>query len=85
MYFLPEPIAVDFTDDRMSVTLEDGRIIAVPIAWYPRLLAASPEQRMDFELSPSGIHWDAIDEDISVEGMLIGRSANRAQPPRQVA
>lgn len=74
MYFLPEPVAVAFTDDTMSVDLEDGRTITVPIAWYPRLLHATAEQRQRFDLSPGGIHWEAIDEDISVEGMLAGRA-----------
>ena len=82
MYFLPEPVSVSFTDDMMSTTLEDGRIITVPIAWYPRLLKATPEQRAKYELSPAGIHWDEIDEDISVEGMLIGRNLNA---PRRAA
>ena len=82
MYFLPEPVSVSFTDDMMSTTLEDGRIITVPIAWYPRLLKATPEQRAKYELSPAGVHWDEIDEDISVEGMLIGRNINA---PRRAA
>ena len=82
MYFLPEPVSVSFTDDMMSTTLEDGRIITVPIAWYPRLLNATPEQRAKYELSPAGVHWDEIDEDISVEGMLIGRNLNA---PRRAA
>jgi Protein of unknown function (DUF2442) len=84
MYFLPEPVSVEFADDALSVGLEDGRTITVPIAWYPRLLKASPEQRLAYELSPAGIHWDEIDEDISVEGMLIGRGeAHKA--PRKAA
>jgi Protein of unknown function (DUF2442) len=74
MYFLPEPVSVSFSDDHMSVGLEDGRMITVPVAWYPRLAKASAEQRLAYDLSPAGIHWDEIDEDISVEGMLIGRS-----------
>ena len=77
MYFLPEPVSVSFNEDMMSTTLEDGRIITVPIAWYPRLLNATTAQRLKFELSPAGIHWDEIDEDISVEGMLIGRNQSR--------
>jgi hypothetical protein len=80
MYFLPEPVGVEFSDETMSVALEDGRIIAVPIAWYPRLWQATPEQRCNFELSPAGIHWDEIDEDISVEGMLIGRGEVHKAP-----
>lgn len=76
MYFLPEPVSVSFTDDMMSTALEDGRTITVPIAWYPRLSMATPAQRLNFELSPGGVHWDEIDEDVSVEGMLIGRNQN---------
>jgi hypothetical protein len=72
MHFLPEPVEVEFTDDTMSVALEDGRTITVPIAWYPRLSHATAEQRRKFDLSPGGIHWEEIDEDISVEGMLAG-------------
>ena len=83
MYFLPEPVIVSFTEETMSATLEDGRTITVPIAWYPRLLKATPAQRLDYELSPSGIHWDEIDEDISIEGMLIGR--NQSSASRQAA
>jgi hypothetical protein len=80
MYFLPEPVSVSFTDDSMSVALEDGRIITVPVAWYPRLAKASAEQRLAFELSPAGVHWDEIDEDISVEGMLVGRGEATTAP-----
>ncbi len=72
MYFLPEPIRVEFTRDAMSVALDDGRIISVPIAWYPRLLHATLDQLKAYELSPAGIHWDALDEDISVDGILKG-------------
>lgn len=64
--------AVRFDDDCMWVELDDGRVIGVPLAWFPRLLAATPDQRGDFELSPRGIHWDALDEDISVDGLLAG-------------
>jgi hypothetical protein len=84
MYFLPEPVSVEFSGDYMSVRLEDGRTITVPIAWYPRLSKASAEQRLGYELSPAGIHWDEIDEDISVEGMLIGRS-DSGDAPRKAA
>jgi hypothetical protein len=64
---------VRFDDDFMWVELDDGRVIGVPLAWFPRLLAATPDQRGDFELSPRGIHWDALDEDISVDGLLTGQ------------
>lgn len=64
--------AVHFDDDSMWVDLDDGRRMAVPLAWYPRLLAATPEQRAQFELSPRGIHWEALDEDVSIDGLLAG-------------
>ncbi len=68
------PKAVRFDDDSMSVDLTDGRTIAVPLAWFPRLLGAAPAQRMNVELSRHGLHWDALDEDISVAGLLAGRA-----------
>ena len=64
--------AVRFDDDSMWVNLDDGRVMAVPLAWFPRLLTATPEQRAQFELSPCGIHWEALDEDNSIEGLLAG-------------
>jgi hypothetical protein len=64
---------VHFDDDSMWVHLADGRVIAVPLAWFQRLLAATPEDRAQFELSPRGIHWEALDEDISIDGLLAGR------------
>lgn len=65
--------AVRFEDDTFLVSLLDGRTITAPLAWFPRLLAASPEQRAQVELSKNGLHWDALDEDISVAGLLAGR------------
>jgi len=61
-----------FDDDNLWVDLSDGRVIAVPLAWFPRLLNATPAQREDFEISRNGLHWAAIDEDISVAGLLAG-------------
>ena len=69
----PEPTSVRFDEDSMWVTLEDGRTIGVPLVWFPRLLHAKPEAREDFFLSPSGIHWDEIDEDIAVATLLTDR------------
>lgn len=66
------PKAVRFDEDSLWVDLADGRMIAVPLAWFPRLLRATPEQREKVELSPGGLHWDALDEDISVAGLLAG-------------
>lgn len=59
-------------ENNLWVELNDGRTLGVPLAWFPRLLAATPQQRADCELSPRGIHWDALDEDIAVEGLLAG-------------
>lgn len=64
--------ALHFDDDSLWVHLDDGRVIAVPLAWFPRLLTATPEQRAQFELSPRGIHWETLDEDISIDGLLAG-------------
>jgi hypothetical protein len=65
-------------DDRdLHVELEDGRRIAVPLSWFPRLLAATAEQRSRFELlgDGEGIHWPDVDEDLSVAGLLRGTAA----------
>ena len=66
------PKSVRFDDNSMWVDLADGRVIAVPLAWFPRLMRATPEQRANVELSPRGLHWDELDEDVSVEGLLAG-------------
>jgi hypothetical protein len=79
MNFLPEPTKVDFDEDRMWVSLQDGRTIGVPLAWYPRLLKGSKSEREDYFLSPSGVHWEALDEDISVEGILAGNLSFEAR------
>jgi hypothetical protein len=65
--------SVRFDADTMWVELTDGRTIGVPMAWYPRLLKAKPAQREKVKLSRTGLHWDALDEDISIEGLLAGR------------
>ena len=63
---------VHLDSDSLWVHLDDGRVIAVPLAWFPRLLNATPEQRAQFEISPRGLHWAALDEDSSVDGLLAG-------------
>ena len=74
---------VHFGDDSFSVDLLDGRTITVPFAWFPRLLHATPEQRNDWQICSGGfgIHWPAIDEDISTEGLLRGAPAPPVGPP----
>jgi hypothetical protein len=69
------PRALEFTTDELVVTLHDGRKIATPLDWYPRLKQASAQQRANFELMPLGIHWPDIDEDLGILGMLKGRRA----------
>jgi hypothetical protein len=65
---------VQFTEDSLSVDLRDGRVISVPLAWYPRLLRATPAQRNNWKISGGGygIHWPDIDEDLSTQGLLRG-------------
>jgi len=69
-----EALALDVkcTDDELSVVLSDGRTVTVPLAWFPRLVRASAKQRADWELIGGGvgIHWEAVDEDISVASLL---------------
>lgn len=67
--------AVSFTATELVVTLTDGRRIATPLDWYPRLKAASSAQRQNYEIMPMGIHWPDIDEDLSIAGMLQGQRA----------
>jgi Protein of unknown function (DUF2442) len=72
---------VSFTEETISVDLMDGRTITVPLVWYPRLLDATPEQRLKWETCGGGygIHWEEIDEDLSTEGMLRGAPAATAK------
>ena len=76
------PIAMDVevSDDTLTVHLADGRSIAVPVIWYPRLADGTPHERSRWQLigSGQGIHWPDLDEDISVEALLAGRRSNEA-------
>ena len=65
---------VSFDDSMMWVDLADGRRLGVPLAYFPRLLHANPGQRNDYQMSGkgTGLHWEELDEDISVEGLLLG-------------
>lgn len=71
--------SVRCTRDTLRVELLDGRTIMVPLAWYPRLLHATPQQRAKWKIAGGGygIHWPAVDEDLSVEGLLRGLPAPR--------
>jgi len=68
------PTCVRFDDERFWVDFADGRTLGVPLRWYPRLLHASPEQRTRYEISrlEPGLHWDEIDENISIPALLKG-------------
>lgn len=79
-----ESLAVDVscTDDELAVVLSDGRTVTAPLAWFPRLLEASPAERADWELIGGGvgIHWEAVDEDISVASLLQPANFMRLPP-----
>jgi len=69
------PIAVSCDTEQLHVTLADGRAISAPLWWYPRLHHATPAERSKVELMPMGIHWPALDEDISIASILRGEKA----------
>ncbi len=71
---------VTVSEDTLSVDLMDGRRISAPLDWYPRLAHATPEERQHWELCGAGygIHWESLDEDISVEGLLRGSPAGES-------
>jgi hypothetical protein len=76
--------AVRFDDNSMWVELSDGRTLGVPYAWFPRLLNATPKQREAVEIGRFGLHWEDIDEDISIAGLLAGRRDQTVEPPRLI-
>ena len=78
---IPEALDVLLTDDTLSVDLSDGRSISVPIAWFPRLLHSTEQERNNWRLigKGQGIHWEDIDEDISIEGLIAGRPSGESQ------
>lgn len=71
--------SVRVSEHTLTVDLADGRTVSVPLAWYPRLLEATPEQRANWKIAGGGfgIHWPDVDEDLSVEGILRGAPAPR--------
>lgn len=78
---VPAAESVTVTDDTLSVELSDGRTISVPLAWFPRLLHATKEERNNWRLigRGQGIHWEDIDEDISVENLVAGKPSGESQ------
>lgn len=73
------------TDDALTVDLSDGRTLSVPLAWYPRLWHGTAEERNNWRLigKGAGIHWPDLDEDISVEGLILGKPSNESQKSLQ--
>ena len=78
---VPNAKHLTVTDDTLSVDLSDGRTLMVPLAWFPRLVHAAPEERNNWKLigKGHGIHWESIDEDISVQNLLAGRPSGESQ------
>lgn len=78
---LAKIIDATVTDDTLTVDLEDGRTISVPIGWYPRLAYGTPAERANVVVSGAGygLHWPELDEDIGVEGMLLGKRSTESQ------
>jgi hypothetical protein len=77
---LPRINRVTVTDDTVSVDLEDGRTIAVPIGWYPRLAHRTPAERANFQICGAGygINWPELDEDIGIDGLLVGKQTTES-------
>ena len=78
---VPNAERIMMTEDTLSVDLSDGRTISVPLAWFPRLLHATLAEKKNWRLigKGQGVHWEDIDEDISVEGLLAGRRSGESQ------
>jgi hypothetical protein len=80
----PHALAVRCTSDELVVSLADGRVLSVPLAWFPRLAGATAEQLGAFELlgEGDGIHWPGVDEDVSIAGLLEGRPSTEYRRTR---
>ncbi|HLH21354.1 MAG TPA: DUF2442 domain-containing protein [Chloroflexota bacterium] len=78
---VPNAERISVSDDALTVELSDGRVLTAPLAWFPRLMHATPAERTHWRLigRGQGIHWEDLDEDISVEGLLAGRRSGESQ------
>jgi hypothetical protein len=78
---VPNAVGVTVSEEILSVDLSGGRTVSVPLVWFPRLIHAAPEERNNWRLigKGQGIHWEDIDEDISVEGLLAGKPSGESQ------
>ncbi|MFM9851309.1 MAG: DUF2442 domain-containing protein [Sphingomonadaceae bacterium] len=74
MTISPRATAVRFDDHMFWVDLEDGRTLGIPLAWYPRLLHGTPTLREQVTISVTGLHWEELDEDISIAGLIAGKA-----------
>ncbi len=76
----PRAIHVSVTDDTLTVDLDDGRTIAVPISWFPRLAYGTATERANVQIVGAGfgLHWPDLDEDIGVEGLLLGKKSTES-------
>ena len=77
---LPKVVNVIINDDTLTVDLEDGRTVSAPIGWYPRLAYGTPAERANFQISGAGygIHWPDLDEDIGVDGLIVGKKSTES-------
>ena len=76
----PKAVQVTVMDDTLSVDLDDGRTISVPIGWYPRLAYGTPAERVNVQIAGAGygLHWPDLDEDIGVDGLLLGKKSTES-------
>jgi hypothetical protein len=75
------PTQVRFDANSMWIDLSDGRTLGIPLAWFPRLLRATSEQREQLRISSRGLHWEALDEDISIAALLAGQPDQATDKP----
>lgn len=80
-FAVPSIQSVSVTDESLCVELEDGRTLSVPLGWYPRLRHATPVERSNWRLigAGTGIRWDDLDDDVSVENLLLGKRSGESQ------
>lgn len=78
---IPNAVDVHVSDDSLTVDLSDGRTISAPLGWYPRLEHGTPKERSNWRLigHGQGMHWEDLDEDLSVEGLLLGKPSGESQ------
>jgi len=78
---LANAVSVNINNESLSVDLDDGRTVSIPISWYPRLFHASNDERQHYRFigNGAGIYWEDLDEDISIEGILAGRHSQETQ------